>query len=404
MITIQNLRAELKFTDEQSNQLRDLQQKLVNARRGLDRSDRAAYTAKNQELAAASDQEVEKLLTPEQNAKLKELLGPPFTGEIRQPFFSGPTSSTSRGVVGRDAGDRGRGPFEVGSRTRTPWNYLSYPDVQKDLKLTDEQRQKLPSLGQFGTRGEDVQKVLTAEQVARLWQLQLQIGQQRSGPAYIFRYRDVAEALSFTEEQKKSLAAAESSGVGVGNGRTREQAQQQIAEILSEEQEAKLKALLGQPFTGEIPRSLSFPAAGTGDGSRTQSAFQIASTSQTPGGWLRYPAVREDLKLSEDQSQKVNAILQRERTIASRRAGRVVDGRAACPPAGTATTARAAAERAGLPVPLSGGGRALGLSDEQKRKIEQLAKSYNQFRPSESVQQIRSRLDEILTAEQQRRI
>jgi Spy/CpxP family protein refolding chaperone len=396
LIDVREIRAELKLTEEQSSQLGSLERKLFEERRKLDRSDRDAYAAKNRELVASSDQDVEKLLTPEQNAKLKELLGPPFTGELRW----GP------GVAGfgsRDASDRSPRSFEVGSVARSPWSYLRYPDVQKDLKLTDEQREKLPNLGQLvGVRAEEAQKVLTADQAARLWQVQLHIRQKRSGPAYIFRYRDVAEALKLSDEQKKALAALASGGFGGGTGRTVDQVQQQIAEILVDDQEAKLKNLLGPAFEGEVPQGGFSTASTTDRSSRVRPEFEVGSTAQAPpGGWLRYPAVREELKLTDEQAQKVNALLERVRTV----------------PSGSLAELLTPEQLARLrEVQLQLVARRLGsaylfryrevaeplaLSEEQKEKIKQLARANNQFRISaETVAQIRSQLNEILTADQ----
>ncbi len=454
------LREELKLSAEQINQLQAIQQKLADQRRGLNRADRDAYTAKNKELLAATDQEVEALLTAEQNGRLKDLLGPPFTGEIRSRGFGGaPAAPFSLGTafspsisllrspqvqqdlkldaqqqqkaaaigaspggdplsqagflspqqlerlnqltwryaeqiygplaalryravtealalseeqrsrvfqidaesrkeiaaLGRPADAakmkdingriqeqfmqtlseqqretftrlRGvefagvlsvprpprtaapepaaRPSFTIGAMQRRSWPYLRDADVQKDLQLTEDQRKQLPIDQVSGEYDDEKLKFLTAEQRARLSQVHLQLLQRRSGPAYIFRYRDVAEAMQLNDDQKQRIVALADGGIGVGNGRTG----QPLSAILTEEQQATLQKLLGKPFEGQGDTRGGSTASGPPDRAPAPSPG-IGEWSRSSWNFLGYPDVQRDLQLSAEQLQNLAARL-----------------------------------------------------------------------------------------------
>jgi hypothetical protein len=75
---------ELKITDEQKDKIRDIQMKSFEELRDLGRDEEAAK--KRQEVMKATNEKVMGLLTDEQKAKLKEMQGEPFKGEIASPF------------------------------------------------------------------------------------------------------------------------------------------------------------------------------------------------------------------------------------------------------------------------------------------------------------------------------
>jgi Membrane protease subunits, stomatin/prohibitin homologs len=184
---------------------------------------------------------------------------------------------------------------------------LRIPEVQKELKMTPEQvgkldakqdevRQAMQGLGggnpaqlspeERQKRADKVQEIQTkavasildAEQMKRYRQLEL----QQQGPAALAR-ADVAAELKLTDEQKKKIADAQRQGDedrrAAGQGanfqsmsqeeRTKWMAKMQdiqkatgdkILAILTEEQKAQWKGMLGAPFT--------FPAPTFGGGRR----------------------------------------------------------------------------------------------------------------------------------------
>lgn len=213
---------------------------------------------------------------------MKQLLGPPFAETIQPGTPSG-----------RDVGGRGgfsSRPFTVCETVRSAWSYLRYPDVQKDLNLAEEQIKALPDLnGRTPAREEEIRQVLTAEQVARLSQVHLQTMQRRMGAAYIFRYCDVAEALKLSDDQKTKLTALVQATTrfafgGAPQQPTDREDQQKIDEILTDDQEAKLKELLGPRFEGEAsaaPHPRSQGSRGIVASSRPETCSACGSSRRT---------------------------------------------------------------------------------------------------------------------------
>lgn len=76
---------ELKFTDEQKAKLEEIRNKVREESQGLGFDEEGRQ--KRQEIRKAANEKVESLLTAEQKAKLKELQGEPFKGEIQPPQF-----------------------------------------------------------------------------------------------------------------------------------------------------------------------------------------------------------------------------------------------------------------------------------------------------------------------------
>lgn len=197
-----------------------------------------------------------------------------------------------------------------------PVMLLMNPQVQKELGLTEEQIGKLREVGRSlmeqsrerfqGLRDlspeerrqrmaalmeearaqaeEALKPVLTAEQLKRLRQIELQVALQGPGGVRTLLRKDVAEALGLTEEQRQKLEALadkiaeqmrEAFRPGAGP-EAREQMQKRMEElrgearaevekILNQEQLGKLKELLGAPFKLEMPAGFG-PGRGAGPG------------------------------------------------------------------------------------------------------------------------------------------
>jgi Spy/CpxP family protein refolding chaperone len=184
-----------------------------------------------------------------------------------------------------------RGGFGQGGGTLA---LLSQKSVQQELKLTDDQIKKAEELLQKQRSGAGLRdvprdqirekmqelakanqaalaEILKPEQTKRLREIAL----QRQGPMAIANPQ-VAEALKLTEDQKEKIRAIQrESFEGLRTGgrggnfeeirakmaERRKESSEKIQNLLTDEQKAKWKELLGAPFTGEIER----PQRGTGN-------------------------------------------------------------------------------------------------------------------------------------------
>jgi Spy/CpxP family protein refolding chaperone len=82
--------AALGLTGEQKEKIRSLQAKAREERGGRQGGDRGEEGRKKREEARKGlNEQLLNVLTAEQKAKMKELTGEPFTGEIRWPQFGG---------------------------------------------------------------------------------------------------------------------------------------------------------------------------------------------------------------------------------------------------------------------------------------------------------------------------
>jgi hypothetical protein len=164
---------------------------------------------------------------------------------------------------------------------------LQNPSVQKELKLTDEQAGKLREL--FLQNQEDLKEVwqkyppeeagthwqaasnelrkgalaiLDEAQKQRFWQIDVQFMTSFRFDSTTYSRADVVSRLGITAEQKKQLAdiQAESSKKQQEAIKTPQQYQQkfaaakkedreQVAALLTKDQEKKWKELIGEPFT-----------------------------------------------------------------------------------------------------------------------------------------------------------
>ncbi len=190
-------------------------------------------------------------------------------------------------AMAQPGGGRGRGPRGGFGEAML----LQQASVQNELKLSDEQIQKVTELAEkqreaFAGLGdldpeerrekfaeaqtsqrEELAKILSAEQGQRL----KQIAWQQSGPQALAN-PEVATALELSDEQKQAVETAQTDMreqmrelFAGGPDGDREAAREKMAElqkaasekldkVLTPEQQTKFKELLGTPFTGEIQR------------------------------------------------------------------------------------------------------------------------------------------------------
>lgn len=163
---------------------------------------------------------------------------------------------------------------------------LSQESVQADLKLSDEQKNKIRALQEEQRQAfqglanlsreerakrlrelsEKTEKELTsllkADQQKRLQQIQLQLRLRQGNYAAVLNDPEMASQLGLTNEQKEKVKQlnAESEKLRESfQGGNREEIFKRFQElrakyegVLTEQQKAKLKELGGEPFTGEI--------------------------------------------------------------------------------------------------------------------------------------------------------
>lgn len=280
------------------------------------------------------------VLTEEQRSGLKDVLGVPFELPAR-------ADRGGRGTFDRGAAPAARpaaGPLsDVGRFSNLTPTLLQNEDVQKELRLTADQLKAVPGLESLGSgtaAGADaVERLLDAKQVVRLRQLRLQQVTRMAGPACVFRYREVVEALQLTPEQQTKLRPALEEAVGEYLTRTqagsdapvseevRKSGERQLAEILTAEQQKKLAALYGEPFKGSLtpqpPAARPAPAARPGlpgPGTLSTRGAELGSATNLTVALLALDAVQRELRLTAEQLRKVPELTTRRSSIASTRA------------------------------------------------------------------------------------
>ncbi len=113
----------------------------------------------------------------------------------------------------------------------------------------------------------DIDAVLLPHQRERLKQLVVQ-WQMRGGAERALRFGPLGEELSVTDEQKEKLEAKNDEVQAALNekiAKLRQDADADLISVLSPEQQAKLKGMIGTPFTFSQPQ---FSGFGGGDGGR----------------------------------------------------------------------------------------------------------------------------------------
>lgn len=227
-------------------------------------------------------------LTLEQRNKLGERLGRPFSGQLR-----------SLGGFGRTSDGR---PANIGpqSLTSAAIGLVEQKSVRDELKLNDQQVADLIGLrsewlqnvvtARVDTAWNDaeairkntieldralqqkVEAITTAAGLRRLKQIAIQVVRQGErarffGGPRLSDYLDVTDTLVLTPDQIDRLAFGAS-----------------LPSILTEVQKEKWKEMIGAPFTLKlVPSNPSVPA------------LEV----------LRYPGVKEDIKLTAEQAEKI---------------------------------------------------------------------------------------------------
>jgi hypothetical protein len=242
--------------------------------------------------------EITKVLDASQQARWREMLGEPFEMVASlTPRLGGFAASGGAG------GNKGNAAI-----VNIPLQYLNYKSVQDDLRLTDEQKKKLPELSQkwndlskdlraakFGGRvakGDAAERtkklaearsvldkaiagVLDAKQILRLDQIQRQ-QTQKLGQGTLLANAKVRQVLALSDDQIKKLAEVADDAKKT-NGLIRTEflrgskleiddvysktlaAHNKLTEskcdaVLTTQQRDTLRALLGAPFKGDLPR------------------------------------------------------------------------------------------------------------------------------------------------------
>lgn len=130
----------------------------------------------------------------------------------------------------------------------------------------EERKQFREKVGEIAQRiNERLDTVLNKDQSDRLKQIDLQLGLRRNGPASALTSSDIAMALDLTPEQKKQLRV-QGRETQRSEPKTLADARQEVSEILTPDQQAKLENLLGAEF--DLPAALLEKDIGRGQGGR----------------------------------------------------------------------------------------------------------------------------------------
>lgn len=273
------------------------------------------------------------VLAADQKIRWQELQGEPFTGQLRLTFTDFPSS-----------------PFSRPPPAPSQLECLLQKPVQDEIKLTGEQVQRVTDLEQrrlvlFRNYGQltseeqqkkrnaaamlverDLEALLSADQHKRLGQITLQEVQRNSGLTAIFTQPSVIQGLQLTQQQQDQLAAHRRERQIVGlqaftQGGDHDVIARRLADFkkatyeqmvasLSPDQQARLKELLGEPYTGPLQPPAVLPRPGRG------TTFPPMPPRLTPQVnqlgyeflYLRDRNLQTELKLSPEQVQQVLAL------------------------------------------------------------------------------------------------
>ncbi|HMP01831.1 MAG TPA: hypothetical protein PKC45_04940 [Gemmatales bacterium] len=197
-------------------------------------------------------------------------------------------------VLAQDPPRRG-GPGQGQGRGQgmSPFGLLNEKAIQQDLGLTEDQVKKLESFTrdnrpprfepggdreEMRARMEEFQRtserelgnILNADQMKRFKQLRLQSTQRTMGLGAVLRNPEVAQAIDVSDVQRESMRnmgeemqemMREMRENQVGPQEMMEKMQElrksmdeKIEKLLTDDQKAKLKEMMGEPFKGEFPR------------------------------------------------------------------------------------------------------------------------------------------------------
>lgn len=128
------------------------------------------------------------------------------------------------------------------------------PDVDREAlmaEIQDKIREEMKSVD------EKISEILLPHQMDRLKEISFQAESQRGGTQGLLNNEKMKEALNITEEQLeqvKAKAAEVQEALQKKIEQAREDAQQEILSVLTPEQQAKIKELLGESFKFEERR------------------------------------------------------------------------------------------------------------------------------------------------------
>lgn len=322
LFPLAEFQAALELSEDQKDRVRQVQLEQANAIQALgfvrNLEERRA------EIHKAADEKLLNMLSDAQRAALPEmlkaLLGEPF----QVPLAQEPPVAGGRG---------GFGTLLVLGESAAPSlrTLLRQQAVRQELKLTDEQSAKINPLVDRSDRGADaaadaeaIRAILSVEQSQRLEQLRWQYARQRYGPVGVLRYRDVIGAIEPAADQRPKLEAllrqypSATPPPGADQPADAEQlartAQEKLAEILTADQQARLKALYGEPFAGSLYTPPRFnPGQGSFAFSPRSLQFRVGQF-QAPSRLITDATVRRDLKLTEDQARRIDELARANRS------------------------------------------------------------------------------------------
>jgi hypothetical protein len=276
-----------------------------------------SLTESQREKLYYDEEPLDKILTKEQQTKWASLKGEPFRGTFRNTGLRGPGGGGFQGRVY---------PLPEAA------TLLSQASVQEELKLSEEQRDKVSELPtrwdeatrelagllgpNFGgqvtneealkkraeaekTLAQDVTEILKPEQRKRLHEIELQQAEKLGGIRALLATAGVSQELALTEDQQKKVKAINensdkverlivqdrlfSSGPPGGDlgsqtvGKLAAAAREKLAALLTKEQNDHLKEMMGKAFTGAMAGPTGgggFPRGGPfGGGSPFPGAF-----------------------------------------------------------------------------------------------------------------------------------
>ncbi len=167
---------------------------------------------------------------------------------------------------------------------------LSEDQVKKvedlDKKMADKRQEMMREMRESGggfegmrekmqemtkTTEKELAGIISADQVKRLKQLQLQASEKTAGLMAALGNPEVADKLGFNAEQKEQLqgfrddmqksmreifqdAQGDREGAQKKMADYRASMDKKVAKLLSDDQKAKWKEMLGEPYKGEFPR------------------------------------------------------------------------------------------------------------------------------------------------------
>lgn len=293
VLTLPAVVRDLKLTDAQQEKISSIQEE-----RGkeivplfLTGETYAEIAKKVEAYKKETSDKLHKVLTEDQQAQLKEMIGKPFTGEISPAGFPGPS--------GRPSALNTPMYLSISGLTFTEATAL-----HDELKLTEDQVKKLAALREksrteslrittdtrdtaqrdkkrkelAASNDKALADILEPEQLARFKQIALQ-QYERSRATFtspLARFVEVADELKLSEDQKRRLSRGET-----------------MAAVLDEKQAAKWKEMLGKPFATNLSpvRPEGFPGRGP--------VLPVVVR------YLQEKSVQEELKLTEAQIKKV---------------------------------------------------------------------------------------------------